>query len=121
MLHLKQTKLDKTKKRVSINIETLLRCRACQTLTNSALNQISNIRSTFGANIPFPKVGLEILNINVLLRDCYDHVINNGETFFRGNYLKLVRSRIPSIKQFQVIQREVLLPPDEINEMYINS
>ncbi len=27
------------------------------------------------------------------------------------------RSRIPSIKQFQVIQREVLLPPDEINDM----
>ncbi len=55
-----------------------------------------------------------------LLRDCYDHVINNGEMFFRGNYLKLVRSRIPSIKQFQVTQREVLLPPDEINDIYID-
>ena len=65
MLHLKQTKLDKTKERVSINIETLLRYRAYQILTNSALNQISNIRSTFGANIPFPKVGLKILNIKM--------------------------------------------------------
>ena len=29
-------------------------------------------------------------------------------------------SEISSIKQFQVIQREVLLPPDEINDMYID-
>ena len=55
-----------------------------------------------------------------LLKDCHDHVINEGEIFFRGNYLKLVRSRNSNVKQFQVIQREVLLPPDEINDTYID-
>ena len=39
-----------------------------------------------------------------LLRPCFQH----WEMFFRGNYLKLVRSRHSSIKQFQAIQREVL-------------
>ena len=40
--------------------------------------------------------------------------------FFRGNYLKLIRSRNPNIRQFQVIQRDVLLPPDEINDTYVD-
>ena len=55
-----------------------------------------------------------------LLKDCYDHVINIGEMFFKGNYLKLVRSCNPSTKQFQVIQRKVLLPPGEINDTYVD-
>ena len=55
-----------------------------------------------------------------LLKDCYDHVIKIGEMFFRGNYLKLVRSCNPSMKQFQVIRCEVLLPPDEINDTYVD-
>ena len=37
------------------------------------------------------------------LKDCYNHAINTGETFFRGNYIKLARLRNPSIKQLQVI------------------
>ena len=40
-------------------------------------------------------------------------------TFFYSE-ISNSRSRIPSIKQFQVIQREVLLSPDEINDMYID-
>ena len=55
-----------------------------------------------------------------LLKDCYDHVIDIAEMFFRGNYLKLIRSRNPNIRQFQVIQRDVLLPPDEINDTYVD-
>ena len=45
------------------------------------------------------------------LKDCYNHTINTGETFFRGNYIKLVRLRNPSIKQF---------PPDEINDTSVD-
>ena len=50
-----------------------------------------------------------------MLRDCFDHVINVGEQFFRGYYLKLVRSRNSTAKQFEVIKRELLIPDDEIN------
>ena len=40
--------------------------------------------------------------------------------FFRGNYLKLVRSRNSNMKHFQLIARDVLLPPDEINDVYVD-
>ena len=43
-----------------------------------------------------------------------------GDMFFRGNYLKLTRSRNPNFKQFQIIQREVLLCPDEVNDTYVD-
>ena len=55
-----------------------------------------------------------------MLKDCYNHIINIGELFFRGNYLKLVKSRNIDIKQFQVSQSEVLFPPDEINDTYLD-
>ena len=55
-----------------------------------------------------------------LLKDCYNHVINIGEMFFRGNYLNLVLSGNPSIKQFLVIQREAILSPDETNNTYVD-
>ena len=56
-----------------------------------------------------------------LLKDCYNHVINIGEMFFRGTYLNLGLSGNPSIKQFQVIQRETILPPDEINNTCVDT
>ena len=55
-----------------------------------------------------------------MLRDCFDHVINVGEQFFRGYYLKLVRSRNSTAKQFKVIERELLIPPDQINDTYVD-
>ena len=58
--------------------------------------------------------------LDKMLRDCFDHVINVGEQFFRGYYLKLVRSRNSTAKQFEVIERELLIPPDEINDTYVD-
>ena len=55
-----------------------------------------------------------------MLRDFLDHVINVGEQFFRVYYLKLVRSRNSTAKQFEVIERELLIPPDEINDTYVD-
>ena len=55
-----------------------------------------------------------------MLRDCFDHVINVGEQFFCGYYLKLVRSRNSTAKQFEVIKRELLIPLDEINDTYVD-
>ena len=46
-------------------------------------------------------------------------MVNVGDMFFRGNYFKLVRSRNCNMKQFKVIVRDVLLPPDEINDIYV--
>ena len=40
--------------------------------------------------------------------------------FFKGKYFKLVRSRNGNMKQFQVIVGDVLLPPDEINDIYVD-
>ena len=55
-----------------------------------------------------------------VMKDCYDHVMSVGDMFFRGNYLKLTRSRNPNFKQFQIIQREVLLSPDEVIDTYVD-
>ena len=54
-------------------------------------------------------------NVEFNVNEIFDHVINIGDMFFRGNYLKLVRSRKSNMKQFQVIGGEVLLSSDEIN------
>ena len=54
------------------------------------------------------------------MKDCYDHVMSVGDMFFKGNYLKLTRSRNPNFKQFQIIQREVLLSPDEVDNTYVD-
>ena len=55
-----------------------------------------------------------------VLRDCFDHVINVSEHFFRGYYLKLVKSRNSTAKQFEVSERELLIPPDEISDTYVD-
>ena len=55
-----------------------------------------------------------------MLRDCFDHVINVSEQFFRGYYLKLVRSRNSTARQFEVIERELLILPDEINDTNVD-
>ena len=56
-----------------------------------------------------------------LLRDGFDHVINTGDMFLRGNYLKLVRSRNSNMKQFQVIARDVDITDDlQINANIYN-
>ena len=55
-----------------------------------------------------------------MMKDCCDHAMSVGDMFFRGNYLKLTRPRNPNFKQFQIIQREVLLSPDEVNDTYVD-
>ena len=54
-----------------------------------------------------------------VMKDCYDHVMSVDDMFFRGNYLKPTRSRNPNFKQFQIIQREVLFSPYEVNDTYV--
>ena len=55
-----------------------------------------------------------------LLKDSYDHTIDVGARYFKVNYLKLTRSKHPICKQFQDIQQQVIFPPDEIYETYVD-
>ena len=43
-----------------------------------------------------------------LLRNGFDHVINFGDMFFRGNFFRLVKSRNCNIKKFQVFVVDVI-------------
>ena len=51
--------------------------------------------------------------------DTYDHTLNSGEKYFQGKYLRKVRSRKSNKKQFQLINRDVFVTPDEVFEAFI--
>ena len=55
-----------------------------------------------------------------LLIDSYDHTIDVGARYFKGNYLKLTRSKHPNCKLFQVIKQQVIFPPEEIYDTYVD-
>ena len=42
--------------------------------------------------------------------------ISKGELYLRGNYLKVVRSKNMLLKKFELLNYEVLIPPDEVFE-----
>ena len=50
------------------------------------------------------------------MADTYDHTLNSGNKYFPGKYLRKVRSRKSNKKQFQLINRNVLVTPDEVPE-----
>ena len=55
------------------------------------------------------------------MKDVYGHVIHNtGELYFQGNYLKLTKSRALNYKKFQLLPTNVLFPPDEIYDTYVD-
>ena len=50
------------------------------------------------------------------MADTYGHTLNSGNKYFPGKYLQKVRSRKSNKKQFQLINRNVLVTPDEVPE-----
>ena len=50
------------------------------------------------------------------MADTYDHTLNSGNKYFPGKYLQKVRSRKSNKKQFQLINKNVLVTPDEVPE-----
>ena len=48
------------------------------------------------------------------MSDNYGHNIMEGELYFRGNYLQLVRSKKISNKQFKIIEKDVIISPEEV-------
>ena len=54
-----------------------------------------------------------------IITGAYGHTINSGEKYFRGKYLQNERSRKSNKKQFQLINRDVFVTPDEVFEPFI--
>ena len=51
-----------------------------------------------------------------MISDKYEQKILAGEFYFNGNYLKLGRSRNISLKQFELINFDVLITSEEVFE-----
>ena len=49
----------------------------------------------------------------------YRHRISKGELYLRGNYLKVARSRNMLLKKFEILNYEVLIPPKEDFETFV--
>ena len=54
-----------------------------------------------------------------MMSDMYRHRISKGELYLRGNYLKVVRSKNMLLKKFEMLNYEVLIPPDEVFETFV--
>ena len=49
----------------------------------------------------------------------YGDRILKGELYLRGNNLKVVRSKNMLLKKFKILNYEVLIPPDEVFETFV--
>ena len=55
-----------------------------------------------------------------MMSDMYGHRISKGEFYLRSNYLKvLVKSKNMLLKKFEILNFEVLIPPDEVFETFV--
>ena len=54
-----------------------------------------------------------------MMSDMYVHRISKGELYLRENYLKVVRSKNMLLKKFEILNYEVLIPPDEVFETFV--
>ena len=54
------------------------------------------------------------------MSDSYGDNIMEGELYFRGNYLQLVRCKKISNKQFKIIEKDVIIYPEEVFETFID-
>ena len=53
------------------------------------------------------------------LTDAWGHVVLPGLQYFKGNYLKPVRSRNLSFKKFDILPLSVIITPDEVCDTYV--
>ena len=54
------------------------------------------------------------------MSDLYGNVVQKGERYFQGLYLKLVRSRNAKVKRFSTLPTKIILTPDEIYDSYVD-
>ena len=55
------------------------------------------------------------------MSDMYGHRISKGKLHLCGNYLKVVRSKNMLWKKFEILNFEVLIPPDEVSETFVEA
>ena len=77
----------------------------------------SNFRAIYSFLFPYP---ISSLLMSDKMSDNYGHNIMEGELYFRGNYLQLVRSKKISNKQFKIIEKDVIISPEEVFETFID-
>ena len=53
------------------------------------------------------------------MSDMYRHRISKGGLNLRGDYLKVVRSKNMLWKKFEILNYEVLIPPDDVFETFV--
>ena len=49
----------------------------------------------------------------------YVHRISKGELYLRENFLKVVKSKNMLWKKFEILNYQVLIPPDEVFEVFV--
>ena len=54
------------------------------------------------------------------ISDPYNHFIGKGERYFKGQYLKQIRSRKLHYKQFEVLPTNIVISPDEIYDTHVD-
>ena len=55
----------------------------------------------------------------LVMSGMYGHRISKGELYLRENYLRVVRSKTMLWKKFEILNYEVLIPPDEVFERFV--
>ena len=59
------------------------------------------------------------VTIGLVMSGMYGQGISKGGLFFRGNYLKVVRPKNMPWKKFEILNYEVLIPPEELFETFV--
>ena len=59
------------------------------------------------------------VTIGLVMSGMYGHRISKGELYLRENYLRVVRSKTMLWKKFEILNYEVLIPPDEVFERFV--
>ena len=54
-----------------------------------------------------------------MMSDMYGHRISKSELYLPGDYRKVVRSKNILLKKFEILNFEVLIPPDEVFETFV--
>ena len=57
--------------------------------------------------------------IGLVISDMYGHRISKGELYLRENFLKVVKSKNMLWKKFEILNYQVLIPPDEVFEVFV--
>ena len=81
--------------------------------------EIPSFVSLFTGNVNEPLYFVKLIEKGIAtedFQDAYGHVIYAGELYFKGNYLKIIRSRALNHKQLKVIPANVAFEPDEVYE-----